>query len=411
MADSAAGDAPYTVITADTHGGGSHAQYREYLDPKYREQFDAWRAKYKNPYRDLAPGDDRRLRNWDDEMRNSQQDEDGIAGEVIFPNTVPPFFPGFVLFAPPPNPETYELRHAGIQTHNRWLVDFCSRYPDRRKGLGQIFLNDIDDAIADIKWIKENGLAGVLIPPVPPDAHSFIRPLSDPEYDRIWSLCEDLDLSVNVHGGTGSPSYPKLPSSQILHLQEITFYSRRPLTWMLLSGVFERHPKLKFVITEIGCAWLKEYAAELDGIIKGVQSGQTGELRFAEGMAPPKLASEYIYNNVYVGVSMASTRDVAARDVVGPGHWMWGSDYPHDEGTYPFSKEHLRVSMAGLSVAEKRALLGENAAKLYGFDLEALAPVAANIGPSVAELESPLTSLPEGANGALRGVFAGRGAS
>lgn len=108
---------------------------------------------------------------------------------------------------------------------------------------------------------------------------------------------------------------------------------------------------------------------------------------------------------------MASTRDVAARDVVGPGHWMWGSDYPHDEGTYPFSKEHLRVSMAGLSVAEKRALLGENAAKLYGFDLQALAPVAARIGPSVAELESPLTSLPENANGALRGVFAGRGVS
>ena len=94
-----------TIISADCHAGGSHRQYREYLDPAYLEDFDAWREKYKNPFRDL--GDQRRLRNWDNEMRNTQQEEDGIVAEVIFPNTVPPFFPSFVLFAPPPPPEDY----------------------------------------------------------------------------------------------------------------------------------------------------------------------------------------------------------------------------------------------------------------------------------------------------------------
>src|SRR3954447_13221809 len=146
----------YTIITADSHAGGSHAQYREYLEEKYLEDFDAWRAKYRNPYKDLAPGDDRRLRNWDNEMRNGQQDEDGVVGEVIFPNTVPPFFPGFVLFAPPPTPADYELRLAGIRAHNRWLVDFCNDYPERRAGIAQVFLNDIDDAIADATFAKEN---------------------------------------------------------------------------------------------------------------------------------------------------------------------------------------------------------------------------------------------------------------
>lgn len=153
----------YTIITADSHAGGSHAQYREYLDPQYLEQFDAWRGKYRNPFKDL--GDQRRFRNWDDEMRNSQQEADGIVGEVVFPNTVPPFFPSFVLFAAPPKPEDYELRLAGIRAHNRWLVDWCGRFPERRAGIGQIFLNDIDDAIADVKWIKDHGLrGGVLLP-------------------------------------------------------------------------------------------------------------------------------------------------------------------------------------------------------------------------------------------------------
>ena len=95
---------------------------------------------------------------------------DGVVGEVIFPNTVPPFYPGFVLFAGPPKPEEYEHRRAGIHAHNRWMVDFCARKPAQRAGIGQIFLNDIDDAIEDATWIKEHGLrGGVLLPTVAPD--------------------------------------------------------------------------------------------------------------------------------------------------------------------------------------------------------------------------------------------------
>jgi len=70
----------YTIISSDTHAGGSHAQYREFLEKKYLDDFDAWREKYKNPFKDL--GDQRRYRNWDNEMRNGQQDADGVVGEA-----------------------------------------------------------------------------------------------------------------------------------------------------------------------------------------------------------------------------------------------------------------------------------------------------------------------------------------
>ena len=157
----------YTIISADCHAGGSHAMYREYLDPAYLDDFDAWRNKYKNPFRDLRDTD-RRVRNWDDERRQRDQEADGIVGEVVFPNTVPPFFPSFVLFARPPEPDEYEHRLAGIRAHNRWLVDLCDGYPERRAGIGQIFLNDVDDAIDDVHWIKEHGLrGGILLPEHP----------------------------------------------------------------------------------------------------------------------------------------------------------------------------------------------------------------------------------------------------
>src|SRR5690606_37182253 len=57
-------DDRYIVISADTHAGGSHAQYREYLDEQYKADFDAWREKYKNPFKDLKDTD-QRVRNWD----------------------------------------------------------------------------------------------------------------------------------------------------------------------------------------------------------------------------------------------------------------------------------------------------------------------------------------------------------
>ncbi|HET9730432.1 MAG TPA: amidohydrolase, partial [Acidimicrobiia bacterium] len=180
----------YTIISADCHAGGSHEMYREYLEQRYLEDFDAWREKYRNPFRDLQPADGGRVRNWDDTRRIGDLEQDGIVAEVVFPNTVPPFFPSFVLFARPPRPEEYEHRLAGIRAHNRWLVDWCSRFPERRAGIGQIFLNDIDDAIADARWIKEHGLrGGVLISALPPDV-DYIKPLYDPVYDPLWRELE-----------------------------------------------------------------------------------------------------------------------------------------------------------------------------------------------------------------------------
>src|SRR5919109_2283700 len=390
----------YTIITADSHAGGSHAQYREYLDPKYRDDSDAWRGKYKTPFKDLK--DDRRTRNWDSDERWGEMQRDGVIAEVIFPNTVPPFFPSFVLFAGPPKPDDYEHRLAGIRAHNRWLVDFVAEAPERRAGIGQIFLNDIDDAIEDVHWIKDHGLrGGVLLPNVAPDV-TWVKPLYDPEYDRLWAVLEELEVPVNVHGGTGVPDYGRYPVSQLLYINEASFYAQRPLVQFLLSGAFERFPRLEFVMTETGCRWVPPLLDRLDTVMGRIRdTGATGEIRYPKEVVLPKLPSEYFVQNCWIGVSQPGPEDAAARSSLGPDRFMWGSDYPHDEGTFPYTREHLRQIFHGTSTGDMRDILGGNAAKLYGFDLDRLAPYAEQHGPTVDELSEPLRDLPDNPNEAL----------
>jgi predicted TIM-barrel fold metal-dependent hydrolase len=392
--------APYTIISADTHAGASHETYREYLEPEFLEEFDAWRGEYKNPWKDLRDTD-LRVRNWDDERRDSDQLTDGVVAEVVFPNTVPPFYPGFVLFAGPPKADEYRHRRAGIKAHNRWLVDFCARQPGRRAGVGQIFLNDIDDAIADATWIKENGLfGGVLLPTVAPDV-KWVKPLYHPDYDRLWAALQDLDIPVNLHGGTGSPNYGNTPATPALLISEVAFYGLRPFVHMLLAGVFERFPRLKFVITEAAGARIPSLLDELDDVITKMQAGAIGELKYASGSALPRSATEYFHQSCWIGASFPKPADFAAREVCAPGRWMWGSDYPHDEGTAPFTTQAIRQVMHDVSEPELRDLLAGNAAKLYGFDLDALAPLAQKYGPTVEEIAIPLDGLPENPNSAL----------
>jgi len=159
---------------------------------------------------------------------------------------------------------------------------------------------------------------------------------------------------------------------------------------------------LKFVITELGCHWAPGLLHRLDDIVRNLKSQATGELRFAEGTVTPLLPSEYFGRNCWLGVSQPRVSDIEAARLLGPDRIMWGNDYPHDEGTFPFTRETLRQVFAGASASELRAVLAENAAALYGFDLGALAPYADQHGPTVAEVARPLTALPPNANQALR---------
>jgi predicted TIM-barrel fold metal-dependent hydrolase len=160
--------------------------------------------------------------------------------------------------------------------------------------------------------------------------------------------------------------------------------------------VLDRHPDLQLVFTEQGTAWLPEQLAQLDHYYRRM-SRRSGDLGSQEqifgadvmdrlGLMP----SEYWARQCHVGASFIRPQEVELRHAVGVDKIMWGSDFPHREGCWPYSTEHLRLAFAGVEPDEVRAMVGGNAARLYGFDLNALAPVAATVGPAVDEVARPL---------------------
>src|SRR5580693_9567811 len=208
MTATSSAPARYTVVSADGHAGGDIGDYKPDLASRWHDEFDAWAAEYVNPYADLiAPI---AYRSWDSDRRLAETEADGIAAEVLFPNTVPPFFSEGNLVALPPTPEDYERRWAGVQAHNRWLAEFCAAAPGRRAGVVQVFVNHLDDALAEISWAAQHVaiFGGILLPSIPPG--SPLPPLYDPHYDPLWRLCEEVGAVINIHAGSGLPDYGDL---------------------------------------------------------------------------------------------------------------------------------------------------------------------------------------------------------
>lgn len=381
------GSDPYICITADTHAGASVDAYREYLDPAYRGRFDEWRGAYRNPAKKHIGS--KKTKNWDSAERLADLQGDGVVGEVVFPNTVPPFYKKAFHIAAPPTPDEYELALAGTRAHNRWLAEFCQEMPARRAGIGLIHLNDVDDAIEDVKWIAENGLRGGVLLPLPSPGEHWLRPLNHPDYDRLWAVIQDHDLVMNQHSGQGSPPYADAQGSTPLWALEMPFYVQRGFTHLIMGGVFERFPGLRYILTESGCAWAPGLMKRLDGMYMAWKSGAIGEIDASGDTPLTELPSFYAKRNCWYGASFPTEADVAGRDVVGVDRILWGNDYPHFEGCYPYSRENMRLAFSKLPENEVRMMLGENAAALYGFDLEALRPSAleAEITPDLVAQE------------------------
>jgi len=400
----------YVILSADGHAGADVQTYKDYLPSRLHDEFDAWSTSFVNPFSDLTS--EYAIRNWDSKRRLEDLSRDGVCAEVLYPNTIPPFFPSGNLTAHPPKAGEHELRWEGLKAHNRWMADFCNDTPGRRAGLAQILMHDVDAAVAEIKWAKEAGLfGGVMLPGIPPD--SGLEPFISPTYEPIWQICEELDMPLNHHSANAGPQYGNYAATGWMFFMEAGFFSHRALWMLIFAGVFDRYPKLKLLLTEGGAEWLPGVVRIMDHQYKRVMhAGGGGPFSFMGGdddddKTPnffglltrlEMLPSEYYQRNVWIGSSFTTPVESAARYDVGVDKMLWGNDYPHFEATWPYTREALRFSFHDVDPLEVAQMVGGNAFEVYNFDKEQMRKVAVEIGaPTVEEIQTPLDKVPEDA--------------
>ena len=412
----------HIVISADSHCGADLRNYKPYLEKKYHAEFEDWAAfmeSEEQQRKDLFKDMDRSplevgvdgdpdvygYRNHSSEQRLREQEEDGVIAAVLFPNTQPPFAPpASTAFEAPPYSDNFERRWAGLRAHNRWLADFVSEAPERRAGIFQIFLGDVEGSVREIEWAADQGLrGGVLVPGAPPD--SPFEPLYAAQYQPIWAAAADHRLPLNHHTGGATPNFGNhFPASLAMFMLEATWWTQRGLWHLMFSGVFERHPELVFVTTETGTAWVPETLEKLDSFYHRMKYGKYGSEAVFGGQAVAEMSltpSEYFARQCYVGASFLRPVEVPLARDVGVDRVMWGSDYPHIEGSYPHTREHLRLTFAQMTEEETAKILTTNAAKIYDFDLNALAPLAERHCPTKEFVATPIdySEIPERGQG------------
>ena len=361
----------YTMISCDSHATEPSDLMAQRVDKKFHDRLAHVRVdddgtkwhivEGMEPARWVADnesleGEDR-MRNsveGDIETRLAHQDVDGVDGEIIFPNK---FSTVFATSDP-------EFSLAQMRAWNDWAWEHYGPHVERLSPMAMIPTMDIDNAIEEIERVKKMGFRGITIPVKPfYNSNSAKDPhYNKPMYERLWDCIEDAELPITAHVGTG-----KDPRTARGHGGAVTNYVAHALSpsvelmsIMCSSGVMERHPKLKLVSIESGVGWLPWCGQAMD------------EAYFTHHMwASPRLKekpSHYLKTQCF-GTFMEDQVGLALAEQFGyQDSMLWSNDYPHQEGRWPHSAQAIERQMGGLSEETRVKMLGETAAKLFGFD-------------------------------------------
>jgi predicted TIM-barrel fold metal-dependent hydrolase len=387
------------IISVDGHVKAARRGYREYLDAEFRDDYDALVASDEDkgiPDTGNIHPDFPVEAQWDSRTRLAELERVGVVAEVVFPNGMPFQVNRLEDFGRAQDPRR---TRAGMAAYNRWLADFCAEAPGRRFGNTLVSFGDVERAVDDIRWAKDHGLDGVMLPALRPGGRLFF----DPALDPIWAVCHELGMPLSQHGGAGIEPYTPPGFAAIMTLAvESGFFSIRSLWQMILGGVFERFPDLQVTYVETQVVFMRPAIERIDNTL------QTSDdwMDFARSIGRDRpfsgLASEFFESNCHVGLSPFTSKQIPFDDLAGVSEsgapldgWhigadktMFGLDFPHFESHYCVVDDEVRALLASpcFSADDVERLLFRNAAEVYGFDLDALAPDIERVGVDLDDL-------------------------
>ena len=281
---------------------------------------------------------------------HADMDRDGVDAAVVFP--------GRALLAFATNDALFADAMTGAC--NTWAWGVYKDHLARFKPMAMIQTTDLDLAVAEVERCAALGFPGFNIPAIPWGDEG--ARYNDPRYDRLWAALEATGRPVCIHVATGKdPRGASGNGGAILNFV-IGAGSQvvEPMATLLASGVFERFPKLRIGTIEGGIGWLPWLLEAMDDIFYKHHMWVRPQLK-----RPP---SDYWRTNGFATFQEDHAGLHMMRRLGLIENVVWGSDYPHMEGSWPHSSAALERQLGELSEAEREQVLGLNACRLFGFD-------------------------------------------
>ena len=255
-----------------------------------------------------------------------------------------------------------------VRAYNTFLAEeYCAVAPDRLIGAAFIPVSGIDDAVAELEWAASHGLRTVMFQQFPNG-----KGQAKPEDDRFWERSLELGIALSPHVSFGDTTPPPTgrhdtslwPAHAGMAQHAYGLVPGFTLAQLIVSGVFDRFPELRFYFAETNCTYVPGMLYYMDRDYQEYNDWFRVSLKM--------LPSEYIRERAIFG--MIQERPVIKMAEAGLLSWdnlMWGNDFPHSVGTWPRSRQYLESAFAGIPDEIQRTVLLETPASYYGLDLEA----------------------------------------
>jgi predicted TIM-barrel fold metal-dependent hydrolase len=286
----------------------------------------------------------KRLGARDLDLRQSDMDRDGVDAELVFPTL------GLML----PRIDDREAQRVACEIYNDWAWSYTAPVRERLIPAAMIPCIDFDDALAECKRTAAMGYAAFCL-------WEGLGNYTDPRWDPIFAFAGEQSIPIVFHTGVGNIDLRALrgPGGALFNYTRQMNDAVDIITQLVGGGVLDRNPKTHILFAEHSAGWLMGLAERMDEVYHGHAPSISPKLS--------RLPSQIVRDQVHCALQN-DTGALVTRNRVGIDALLFATDYPHSEGTFPFSRsvvDQMQKDFPDVTTAEFVAVLGGNAAKLF----------------------------------------------
>jgi len=291
--------------------------------------------------------------NYDGAAHLKDMDLDGVDAATIYPMA------SLAVY----EIEDRDFATALVRAYNDWLLDeFCGVDSRRLIGLPLMPVDDgMDELLKEFSRVQAKGAKGVFVP------YFAARPYYDSYYEPFWAAAEDAGVAVCIHRTMGgkapvAEATPMLdadvPGVNVAGIVQRFFTAVGPFSQLTFTGLFERHPGLKFVDAEVNAGWLRFWIQMMEQEFERQRHWANPPLKTSP--------SEFVGKNLFVTLlDDFAGFDDARKDPVIASAIMFSTDYPHSTTLFPNTKQYIADLTKGLDDQRKHAILAGNAVRVF----------------------------------------------